>query len=728
MAIPEEVIQFQRRQEQLVRLRAQQTTQAAIDRVQSQIDASQKEFTTKIEPGLTSQVRKRLESEARVAVTTQREKTEAAEAAKRAVVTRRGRARREEREKRAVPDRAGEARVAGIVKRERRRVIEKGRVLRAKGVADAKARAEQIKLDQERGVGGFKTSKSGVSGENTLKFITDGLVGIATFITKYDQSTLARFSQDMVGTTTEARKDLGNILRGLKGLSNTFKAQGNFPTRAEADAFFKENPGARFDLGAQTPLSPQTVDEWFGRLGFAATEASLGGLIEFTLPMSIGLAPPEDVFDVQMRLVGALVTPSPSDFAITQVASKLARVGKDAKRLLRKLLTGSSLSADEAVQFEKLVGSFGVSTDDLRNARTDLFKDIPLDDIGTSARKADDILSDLAGQADWSGGLDDALVSSPLDQKRIIADINKQISDYRKAFESLTDISPDVKLTNWGLLSTREQQQFLREFKKLDDLFQNNPELFGAGAAYKPASLQEFQDILTDHGVFNNADEYLNFLETYGVGRTFVITPATLTVLLNDLNTTVDEKLNPARVTPTIGDPIVSPGRPDIDIKEILETQDITDPKELIIPVLPDLIEPTIPDIIPAVTPDIIPAVTPDDALEPPQPVQIQEPVLTTPQVATQRPSQKAKEERERVGIPGRPVRRPKVSRRPPVVKKPPKIPSFPKGANFKVRFRTFIGGEIIRVRAKNFREAEIKAERTRKDDADILEVEVTRL
>ena len=101
--------------------------------------------------------------------------------------------------------------------------------------------------------------------------------------------------------------------------------------------------------------------------------------------------------------------------------------------------------------------------------------------------------------------------------EKMVGQYGYSTSDLRKAGTKLDD------------LNNVEWDELLKKYQKYYEFWEKNPELYGAGAAYKPSALLEFEDLLDDLGY--DAGEYIDYLKTYKQGATF--NPATLIAFIN---------------------------------------------------------------------------------------------------------------------------------------------------------------------------------------------------
>jgi len=265
----------------------------------------------------------------------------------------------------------------------------------------------------------------------------------------------------VTGTITEAglktKEGIGSVLDNWAAHNDMLYGKGNFLTPTEKAAVLKEvqkNPFLAYDImtGTKPEKPPKTFDEALNRMNYLASEVALGGAREVTLPFSLGAGQPRRMEDAILQITGGLLTPSPADLLISNGVRALVGAGKKGTKILRKVLKGTSLSSDEALQFEKLVGQYGYSTSDLRKAGSKLNK-----------------------------------------------------------------------------LSNAEWDELMEGYQKYYDFWKKNPDLYGAGAAYKPAALQEFADVLDDIGY--DVDEYIDFLKANKLGPT--MNPATMIAFIN---------------------------------------------------------------------------------------------------------------------------------------------------------------------------------------------------
>jgi len=273
------------------------------------------------------------------------------------------------------------------------------------------------------------------------------------------------------GTITDAglktKAGVENVLDTWAAQNDKLYSKGNFLTVDEKADLLKEvqkNPYLAYDVmtGTKPEKPPKTLDEALARMNYLVSEIALGGAREVALPFSLKAGQPRRVEDAILQVVGGLLTPSPADMLISNAFRALAGAGKKGTKILRKMIKGTDLTADEARQFEKLVGQYGYSTSDLRKA------------------------------------------GSKLD---------------------------DLSNTEWN--------ELLKKYQKYYEFWEKNPDLYGAGAAYKPSALLEFEDLLDDLGY--DAGEYIDYLKAHKQGAT--LNPATLIAFINGVKPpTLDPK------------------------------------------------------------------------------------------------------------------------------------------------------------------------------------------
>lgn len=108
-------------------------------------------------------------------------------------------------------------------------------------------------------------------------------------------------------------------------------------------------------------------------------------------------------------------------------------------------------------------------------------------------------------------------------------------SDEARQFEKLMGQSgystSDLRKagTKLGKLTQKEWDDLYEAYQKFDKFVEKNPDLYGAGAAYRPSALLEFEDVLDDLGY--EAGEYIDYLKKYKLGPT--MNPATLIAFIN---------------------------------------------------------------------------------------------------------------------------------------------------------------------------------------------------
>lgn len=278
---------------------------------------------------------------------------------------------------------------------------------------------------------------------------------------KAPPASVMKSARAVTGTITEAglktKEGVSSVLDNWAAHNDKLYGKGNFLTLTEKAAVLKtvqDNPFLAYDImtGTKPEKPPKTFDEALNRMNYLASEVALGGARDVTLPFSLGAGQPRRMEDAILQVTGGLLTPSPADLLISNGVRALVGAGKKGTNILRKVLKGTSLTSDEALQFEKLVGQYGYSTSDLRKAGTKLNK-----------------------------------------------------------------------------LSNAEWDELMEGYQKYYDFWKKNPDLYGAGAAYKPAALQEFADVLDDIGY--DVDEYVDFLKANKLGPT--LNPATLIAFIN---------------------------------------------------------------------------------------------------------------------------------------------------------------------------------------------------
>ena len=101
--------------------------------------------------------------------------------------------------------------------------------------------------------------------------------------------------------------------------------------------------------------------------------------------------------------------------------------------------------------------------------------------------------------------------------EKLVGKYGYSTSDLRKAGTKLDD------------LTNAEWTELTKKYQKYYKFWEKNPDLYGAGAAYKPSALLEFEDLLDDLGY--DAGEYINYLKKHKLGPT--MNPATLIAFIN---------------------------------------------------------------------------------------------------------------------------------------------------------------------------------------------------
>ncbi len=202
-------------------------------------------------------------------------------------------------------------------------------------------------------------------------------------IKEFNQYVKSVSSSPLVTSITDAggkaQVDINTFLNSWAALSDSLYERGNLPTDNEKASWLLEvqnNPYLAYDVvtGSSGMKPPTSLDEAIARVGYMASEIGLGGAREVVLPFSLSSGQPRKGEDAIFQVIGALITPSPADYLFQQGVSALIGTGKKGSRILRKVLKGTALNSDEARQFEKLVGQYGYSTNDIRKAGTKLGK------------------------------------------------------------------------------------------------------------------------------------------------------------------------------------------------------------------------------------------------------------------------------------------------------------------------------------------------------------------
>ncbi len=212
----------------------------------------------------------------------------------------------------------------------------------------------------------------------TVKDIQKGLGAVIKKIAEDKPAQVITTAIISAGLSTQAA--LAPILDGWAAMNDKLYAKGNFLTDKEKADFLEEvqkNPllGYQVMTGVTAEKPPKTFDEALNRLNYMVSEMALGGIgREATLPFSIGAGQPRRMEDAVLQVIGGLLTPTPADYLVSTAFRALAGAGKKGTNILRKVLRGTTLNSDEALQFEKLVGQYGYSTSDLRKAGSNIGK------------------------------------------------------------------------------------------------------------------------------------------------------------------------------------------------------------------------------------------------------------------------------------------------------------------------------------------------------------------
>src|SRR4030042_686943 len=269
----------------------------------------------------------------------------------------------------------------------------------------------------------------------------------------------------------------------------------------------------------------------------AATQAILGGIEEVTFPAAWGVVPPKTGEDRLLRIAGGLLTPSPIDYAATQLIRKLA-LRKNGAKLINDLFIKEvpletrltwQTSITELIESEKL-GQ--ISIHELRAAGRALGGSA--DELIENANRIDDTLTSLTGKENWAGKVN--LVPSPKNQRDAFNELQIQMRELMKAIDDLAPIKGG-KVTKFGQLSLEEQRKFAKVFnEELIAYWEAHPDYFTAGAAHTPPLIHDVEDML--NSLEGETDDYVDFLAQNGKGNLPV---GIITQILNDLNTPTSE-------------------------------------------------------------------------------------------------------------------------------------------------------------------------------------------
>lgn len=350
------------------------------------------------------------------------------------------------------------------------------------------------------------------------------------------------------------------VLKRLQSTIEEAETKSNYPTRAEIDQAFQDGKYR------SNEFAPKNLDEALNRITFMAGTALKGSIKEVTLPISWGLSPPTSEAQRSGEFLGAIATPSPIDYVFTKIVSKLS-LAKNGKKLVQKILSGGQLTDEEVDTFEYLVRkgqsrsnletfqdtldikSFS-NPDESRKAVRKLkeyFDEVNmrnLDDIGKAARETDETLSTIAGN-NWDEGVDLGKYTDKIlkgvnhDETRAGIRAAKQyIKEQNDILSGLVDIDPNTgNLTTWGSMSQAQKDNLIKTYQELLKFWEKNPQLYTAGASYKPSYIVELEDAITDLGYRpQELDELLNAFGDDFTG----LSPAALVPLLEKLNDPTD--------------------------------------------------------------------------------------------------------------------------------------------------------------------------------------------
>lgn len=141
----------------------------------------------------------------------------------------------------------------------------------------------------------------------------------------------------------------------LQKASDRFYEGSGLPDRDKLIELAVIKPGSR--LGP-SPYKVKNTEEALNRLGWAATEMTIGVAVEEGFPFSIGeLPPPSKGTDTGLRVLGGLLAPSPADLVAGQIIARLAKT-KTWQKLIGKYgeVDVSELEKQAAREIEKLKG------------------------------------------------------------------------------------------------------------------------------------------------------------------------------------------------------------------------------------------------------------------------------------------------------------------------------------------------------------------------------------
>jgi len=151
-------------------------------------------------------------------------------------------------------------------------------------------------------------------------------------------------------------------------ITQSLYEKSNYPTKAEIDKALEEH-----GMAAMREFGPKSVGQALTRLAYGAAEMIEGGVTEATLGLAYDPKSSERPLALPLQVAGGLLTPTALDYAFGAVLTKLG-ITKAGRKLIRKLggLLESgddiptSLTIAEAKQFEKIMGTSGITTSDLR--------------------------------------------------------------------------------------------------------------------------------------------------------------------------------------------------------------------------------------------------------------------------------------------------------------------------------------------------------------------------
>lgn len=516
-------------------------------------------------------------------------------------------------------------------------------------IFDNKRAAESFAKDPRKTTGSILPAWAGggtETVESTRNFAKELIEDTAEFLQEITESP-GTYIRNVPQKIADVRQDLGEFLRDLTDLSRVFRSRGNMPTRSEVEKYFKDNPDVDMRPGGSgSPFRAKTVDEFFNRMAAMATNVGIGYTKAMTFPISMGLAPTSREYPEELvtQLITSLITISPADVLFTKslgVAARITRADRVAVRamsglqrlgirgqtILKKLLTDQTLTELETKMWEKIAGSFDVSTNQLRDTSGRLFTRFDFDDAGDIAKIVDDALTDMTGVQDWTdlnkvltvktadasdiaklksrlGVFDDSEVISPLYQDIIVKEVQRQLTDMRSVLSGLTDIDPGTNLmTRWGILTDVEKAKELGEaYKQLFNFVEENAASFGAGAMGQPQALVIAEEIFSDVGIdpdifFESVDDIINFLANNPASG------ADLLIFLNEPVSATHPKAIPSQaLLQEINQAKV------IEIKDLLQGADLITVKDIVV----DLDTDVLVDVVPDLDKDVVKEVLPD--------------------------------------------------------------------------------------------------------------------